>query len=52
MTERGIPSQIIAAFGKPEPVMAFGGNKDKFKSGFGKDGSQIQNKRTYVSQPP
>ncbi len=41
MTERGMPSQIIASLGKPEASMAFGSNSNKFKSGFGKDGSQI-----------
>lgn len=30
--------------GKPEPVMNFGSNTDKFKSGFGKDGAKIQTK--------
>lgn len=39
MTERGMPSQIIASLGKPEPSMAFGSNTNKYKSGFGKDGS-------------
>lgn len=38
-TERGMPSQLAAGLGKPEPSMAFGRNTDKFKSGFGKDGS-------------
>lgn len=41
-TERGMPSQLAAGLGKPEPSMAFGRNTDKFKSGFGKDGSQIK----------
>lgn len=41
MTERGMPSQLVARLGQPEPSMAFGSNKDKFKSGFGIDGSQI-----------
>jgi hypothetical protein len=42
MTERGIPAQMQAKIGKPEPVMAFGRNTDKFKSGFGHEGSQIK----------
>jgi hypothetical protein len=41
MTERGTPAEIRAKLGKPEPTMNFGSNKDKFKSGFGKDGSAI-----------
>lgn len=45
MTERGIPSQLVAKIGQPEPVMNFGTNTDKYKSGFGKDGSQIVKKR-------
>lgn len=42
MTERGVPSQLMAKLGKPEPIMSFGTNKSKFKSAFGIDGSQIQ----------
>jgi hypothetical protein len=44
MTERGMPSQMQASIGKPEPSMNFGSNNDKHKSGFGKDGSQINPK--------
>ncbi len=42
MTERGEPGQMQAKIGKPDPVMAFGRNTDKFKSGFGHEGSQIK----------
>jgi hypothetical protein len=43
MTERGNPAQLSAKLtGKSEPVMAFGRNTDKFKSGFGHEGSQIK----------
>ena len=35
---------MAASVGKPEPSMNFGSNTDKFKSGFGKDGSQIKKK--------
>jgi hypothetical protein len=42
MLERGEPGQMQAKIGKPEPVMAFGRNTDKFKSGFGTEGSKIQ----------
>ena len=45
MTERGIPSQMQAKIGKPEPVMAFGKHTNKFQSGFGADGSQINSKK-------
>ena len=40
-TERGTPSQIKVRLTEGEPPMAFGKNTDKFKSGFGKDGSAI-----------
>jgi hypothetical protein len=40
MLERGMPAQLQAQIGKPEPSMNFGSNTNKFKSGFGKDGSQ------------
>lgn len=46
MTERGTPAEIRARLGKPEPTMSFTANKDKFKSGFGKEGSAIVMKRT------
>jgi hypothetical protein len=42
MLDRGEPAQMKAKLGKAEPVMAFGRNTDKFKSGFGIDGSKIQ----------
>lgn len=45
MTERGTPAQIKAQLGQPEPVLNFGRNTDKFKSGFGKDGAKIQHKK-------
>lgn len=41
MTERGIPAQMIVKQHQPEPIWGFGSNKDKFKSGFGKEGSNI-----------
>jgi hypothetical protein len=41
MTERGIPSQMQAKIGQPDKSMAIGRNTNKFKSGFGQDGSQI-----------
>jgi len=44
MTERGVPSQLREKIGKPEPSMNFGSNTNKFKSGFGKDGSQFNPK--------
>jgi hypothetical protein len=47
MTERGIPSQIIASLGKPDQSMAFGRNTDKFKSGFGAEGSQVASKKSH-----
>lgn len=47
-TERGIPAQMMAMQGKEEPPMKFGKHTDKFKSGFGNDGSQIVKK----SRPP
>jgi hypothetical protein len=52
MTERGVPSQLIAALGKPEPVMNFSSNSSKFKSAFGVDGSQIipQKKRNNFNE--
>lgn len=43
-TERGIPSQMLAKEGQPEPIWGFGSNKDKFKSGFGTEGSGIVKK--------
>lgn len=46
MTERGMPSQLYAQLGKPEPSMSFGSNTAKFKSGFGKDGSAIIPKKS------
>jgi hypothetical protein len=45
MTERGMPAQMQASIGKPEPSMAFGSNTNKFKSGFGKEGSQVNPKQ-------
>ena len=30
--------------GQPEPIWGFGSNKDKFKSGFGAEGSSIVKK--------
>lgn len=45
MTERGVPSQLIASLGRPEPSMNFSTNKSKFKSAFGNDGSQILPKK-------
>lgn len=44
MTERGIPNQIKADLGRPEKIMNFGSNTNKFKSVFGKEGSQINPK--------
>lgn len=41
MTERGVPSQLIANLGQPEKTMNFTQNTNKFKSAFGVDGSQI-----------
>ena len=41
MTERGMPSQLAASIGKPEQIMSFGCNTNKYKSGFGVDGSQL-----------
>lgn len=40
-TERGMPAQLKAKEGQPEPIWGFGSNKDKFKSGFGAEGSNI-----------
>jgi hypothetical protein len=45
MTERGVPAQLMAKIGKPEPIMNFSTNKSKFKSAFGVDGSQILPKK-------
>ena len=39
MTYRGMPSQMMAKEGHPEQVMSFGSHKNKFKSGFGTEGS-------------
>jgi hypothetical protein len=41
MTERGMPAQLKAKEGQPEPIWGFGSNSDKFKSGFGAEGSNI-----------
>jgi hypothetical protein len=46
MTERGYPSSLKKKLAKGEQSMAFGRNTDKFKSGFGSEGSQIVNKRS------
>jgi hypothetical protein len=41
VTERGMPSQLFEKVTKGERTMKFGNNTDKFKSGFGKNGSTI-----------
>lgn len=45
-TERGMPAQLQAKEGQPEPIWGFGKNTDKFKSGFGAEGSSIVKKGT------
>ena len=44
MTERGTPAEIKAKLNNPEPILSFGSNTDKFKSGFGKNGAKIGKK--------
>ena len=45
MTERGMPSQLQSKLVKGEPVMNFGTNTAKFKSGFGVEGSSLNPKK-------
>ena len=39
ITERGMPAQLQQTLISGEPKMNFASNHDKYKSGFGKDGS-------------
>ena len=46
MTERGMPSQLMASIGKQEQSFNFSTNHSRFKTAFGKDGAQVSNKRS------
>ena len=41
-----MPAQLQAKEGQPEPIWGFGKNTDKFKSGFGAEGSSIVKKNS------